>query len=190
MEINRFEDVLGVVAQANVVEGRFVVLTSNSFSNDFGSDTDLPGAVVPATAEAAKRAKFVITWAVDNRETPLYMPMPSMSFANRGGFDQSANLPFSTTVYMTHPGNQEGVTIPSGSKALAYSEGTFTLPSGSFVYSSNIIVPGAALIVCDTASDGASEAGKVKYTASMAAGVIGFTERYDSVNNRLTVRVE
>ena len=118
------------------------------------------------------------------------MPTPSMAFANRGGFDQAANLPFATTVYMTHPGNQEGLTIPSGTKALAYTEGTFTLPSGSFIYSADIIVPGAPIIVSDTATDGAGEGGKAKYTATMAVGVIGFTERYDSTANKLTVRIE
>ena len=63
MEINRFEDVLGVVTIADVVEGRFGVLTSHSESYDFGSRSDLPGFKVPATAEEAKRAKFVITWS-------------------------------------------------------------------------------------------------------------------------------
>lgn len=190
MEINRFEDVLGVVTIADVVEGRFGVLTSHSESYDFGSRSDLPGFKVPATAEEAKRAKFVITWAVDNRETPIMEPTPSFTFAQRGGWDQTANAPFSTTVYLTHPGNQEGLTIPSGTPALAYTEGTFTLPSGAYVYSANIIVPGAALIVADTASDSASDAGKLKYTASMAAGVVGFTERYDSATGKLTVRIE
>ena len=189
MEINQFEEVLGVIPTADVVEGRFVVLTSHSFSNDFGSETDLPGAKVPATAEEAKRAIYCITWKVDNRQTPIYA-VPSMSFAVRGGFDQSANAPFSTTVYLTHPGNQEGLTIPSGTSALAYTDGLFTLPSGSYVYSANIIVPGAALIVADTASDGAGEAGKPKYTASMAAGVIGETYRYDSTTGKLIIKVK
>lgn len=190
MEINRFEDVLGVMPTADVVEGRFVVLTSHTFSADFGSQTDLPGAKVPATAEEAKRAKYVITWAVDNRPTPIMTPMPSFVFAERGGWDQSQTIPFSTTVYLTHPGNQEGLTIPSGTAALAYTEGTFTFPSGAYVYSSDIIVPGAAIIIADTASDGAPSAGKPKYTATFAAGVIGVTERYDSTTGRLTIRVE
>lgn len=190
MEINRFEDVLGVVALADVVEGRFVVLTSHSFSEDFGSLSDLPGAKVPATAEEAKRAVYVITWKVDNRPTPIIDSIPSMAFAERGGFSEDANAPFSATVYLTHPGNQEGLTIPSGASALAYTDGTFTLPSGSYVYSSNIIVPGAALVVADTATDGAGSAGKLKYTASMAAGVVGVTERYDSSTGKLTVRIK
>lgn len=189
MEINQFDDVLGVMPVADVVEGRFVVLTSHTFSSDFGSDTDLPGAKVPATAEEAKRATYCITWKVDNRPTPIYA-VPSMSFAERGGWNQTANAPFSTTVYLTHPGNQEGLTIPSGVSALAYTEGTFTLPSGAYVYSSNIIVPGAAIVIADTATDGAGSAGKPKYAASFVAGVIGETRQYDSTTGRLTIRVK
>lgn len=190
MEINRFNDVIGVVLVADTVEGRFVTLTSHSFSEDFGSLTDLPGAKVPATAEEAKRAVYCLTWKVDNRPTPIVEKFPSFSFAERGGFSEDANAPFTATMYLTHPGNQEGLTIPSGVSALAYTDGTFTLPSGSYVYSSDIIVPGAALIVADTASDGADSAGKLKYTASMAAGVVGVTERYDADTNKLTVKIK
>jgi hypothetical protein len=191
MEINRFEDVLGVVPTADVVEGRFVVLTSNPFSYDFGSRADLPGAKVPATAEEGKRAKFCITFAVDNRPTPIMEPMPAYDFALRGGgFDQAANAPFSATVYLTHPGNQEGLTIPSGQPAIAYTEATVTLPSGAYVYSSDIIVPGCAIRIGDTASDTAASAGKPIAQTTLALGYIGFTERYDSTTGRLTIRIE
>lgn len=191
MEINRFEDVIGVVAQADVVEGRFVALVTNALGGGFmNTDADLPGARVPQTAEEAKRAKFCITWAVDNRSTPI-IDYPSVTFDFRGGWVNSNSGPLTgIKMWLSHPGNQEGQTIPSGYKALGYTEGTFTLPSGAYVYSANIVVPGAALIVADVASDGASDAGKPKYTASMAAGVIGFTESYDSATGRLTIRVE
>ena len=190
MEINRFEDVVGVVPVADTVEGRMVLLTSHTHSYDFGSKEDLAGAKVPATAEEAKRAKFIITWAVDNRPTPIYMPTPSFDFALREGWDQTDNVPFNTYVHLTHPGNTDGQTIPSGMPSLAFTEGTFTVPSGAYISDANIIVPGAALIVADTATDGAGEAGKLKYTASMAVGVIGFTERYDSTTGKLTFRIE
>lgn len=191
MEINRFEDVLGVIPQADIVEGRFVVLTTNGMGGDFiNINDDLPGAKVPATAEEAKRAKFVITWAVDNRQAPI-VNYPGTAYDFRGGFVNSPAGPLTgLTMWLTHPGNQEGQTIPSGFKSLAYTEGTFTLPSGHYVDSVDIKVPGAAIIIADTASDGASEAGKPKYTATMAAGVIGFTETYDSATGRLTIRVE
>jgi hypothetical protein len=193
MEINRFEDVIGVVTQADTVEGRFVVLCANNFGGLFiNVDADLPGAKVPATAEEAKRAKFVLAWAVDNRESPIvnYDSLKT-AFDFRGGFVRSQSGPLSgLTMWLTHPGNQEGTTVPSGYKALGYTEGTFTFPSGAYIYDANIIVPGAAIIVADTASDGAGSAGKPKYTASMAAGVIGFTEDYDATTGRLTIRVE
>nr|WP_295383700.1 hypothetical protein [Pseudoxanthomonas sp.] len=190
MEINRFEDVLGVMPTEDIVEGRFVLLTSHSFSQDFGSEADLAGVKLPDTAEEAKRAVYCLTWRVDNRPTPIMQPIPSFAWAERNGWSQDPNAPFSTTVYLTPPGNQEGLTIPSGMSALAYTDGTFTLPSGAYIYSADIIVPGAAIIVADTASDGAGEAGKPKYTASMAAGVIGETERYDAATGRLTIRVK
>jgi len=187
MEINAFEDVIGVIANADTVEGRFVVLTAHTFSIDFGSQTDLPGAKIPATAEEAKRAKYVLTWAVDNRPLPIIQSYPQLSYALRGGFDQAANTPFANTMYTTYPGNQDGLTIPSGVQALAFSNGTFTLPSGSFVYSADIIVPGASLIVANTADDGA-DAGKVTYTATEAVGVVFETYGYDSDKNELTVK--
>src|SRR3972149_3980732 len=149
----------------DIVEGRFVLFTSHTFSADFGSETDLPGVKLPDTAEEAKRAKYCLTWKVDNTEFPHYA-VPSFPFAERGGWSKAANAPFSTTVYLTHPGNQEGLTIPSGTSSLAYSDGVFTLPSGSYVYSANIIVPGALIIVADTNTDDAATAGKPKYTAS------------------------
>jgi hypothetical protein len=184
MEINRFEDIVGGVAQADIVEGRFVLLTANTVSENFGSKEDLPGMKVPSTAEEATRAKYVSAFAVDNRPTPIYQPAPSMDFALRGGFDQAANLPFATTVYLTHPGNQEGMTIPSGASMLGFEEGTFTLPSGAYVYSADIIVPGAALVVEYSGAD----AGKPKYVATNAVGVVGETDRYDATDGRLTIR--
>lgn len=191
MEINRFEDVIGVIPQENIVEGRFVVLTTNVHSGAFVNlNEELPGARVPADAEEAKRAKFCITWAVENRPAPI-VDWPSATFDFRGGWVNAPQGPHTgLTMWMTPPGNQEGMTIPSGYKALGYTEGTFTLPSGHFVDSADIKVPGAAIIIADTASDGAGEAGKPKYTASMAAGVIGFTETFDPATYRLTIRVE
>lgn len=188
MEINEFEKVLGVMPVEDIVEGRFVLFTSHTFSSDFGSDTDLPGVKLPDTAEEATRARYCLTWKVDNRQTPIYA-VPSFSFAERGGWNQAANAPFSTTVYLTHPGNQESLTIASGTTSLAYTDGTFTIPSGQYVYDANIIVTGAAIVIADTATDGASVAGKPKYTATNAVGVIGETRHYDSTTGALTIRV-
>jgi hypothetical protein len=188
MELNDYDKVLGVITTADVVEGRFVVLTSHTFNQDFGSSVDLPGVKIPSTAEEAKRARYCITWKIDNRQTPIYA-VPQMNFATRGGFDQAANAPFATTVYLTHPGQQEGLTIPSGNTALAFTEGTFTLPSGSYVYSQPISVPGCLIMVCDTASDGAPSAGKPKALATDAVGAIGETVMFDGTNSKLTIKV-
>jgi hypothetical protein len=191
MEINRFEQVRGAVAQADTVEGRFVVVVPNVWSVDFGSEEDLVGARVPATAEEGKRARYIATWPVSNGQTPIYQPTPSYAFSMRaGGWDQAGNVPFDAKVRLTYPGYQDGETIPSGNQMLLFTEGTFTIPSGGYVYDANIIVQGAALVVADTQSDTAALAGKLKYTASLAVGVVGFTESYDSTTGKLTVRIE
>lgn len=191
MEINRFEDVIGVVAQADVVEGRFVVLTANTMGGlIMNVNDDLPGAKVPATAEEAKRAKFCITWAVDNRSAPI-VDWPQTQFDFRGGWVNAAQGPLTgVKMWLTHPGNQESQTIPSGYKALAYTEATVTIPSGQYIYNVALKTPGAAVMIADTATDGAGSAGKPKYTASMAVGVIGFVEDFNTDNSALTIRIE
>lgn len=191
MEINRFEDVIGVQVQEDTVEGRFVVLVANAAGGALMNvNADVPGARVPATTEEGKRAKFCVTFAVDNRETPI-VDYPKTTFDFRGGWVNSTQGPLtSQKIWLTHPGNQEGQTIPSGYLALGYTEGTFTLPSGAYIYDANLIIPGAAFIAANTADDGANDAGKVKYAASMAVGVLGFVEDYDSATGKLTVRVE
>lgn len=193
MEINRFEDVIGGITQADTVEGRFVVMVANAMLGTYiNINDDLPGFKVPATAEEAKRAKYVLAFAVDNRQSPILNYPAAPLFDTRGGFGGNAQQGPLTglTMYLTHPENQEGNTIPSGYRALGYTEGTFTFPSGAYVDSDEIKVPGAAIIVADTASDSAADAGKPKYTATMAAGVIGVTEVFDSATGRLTIRVE
>lgn len=190
MEINRFEDVVGVVAQEDIAEGRFVVLTSNALGGLFMNvDSDLPGARLPDTAEEAKRAKFCLTFAVDNRPTPI-VDYPSTVFDFRGGWVNSDAGPLTgVKMWLTHPGNQESQTIPSGYKALAFTEATVTIPSGQYIYNAALETPGAAVIVANSADDGAN-AGKPKYTATMAVGVIGFVQDYNTDNGALTIRIE
>jgi len=187
MEINHYGDtILGVVASEDIVEGRMVLLTTNYFSRDFGSQTDLPAVKMPDTQAEAGRARYVVTFEQDNRPTPFFQPHPSMAFALRYGFDQAENAPFSTTVYLTHPGVQEGRTVPSGAGALAFGEGIYTVPSGAFVYSAELQVPGTPLAACDTASDSAGDAGKLHYsTTEVVAEVV----RYDNTNNKLTFKI-
>lgn len=189
MEINRFEDVIGVKLTEDIVEGRFVALCAHTSTGFMNTDTDVPGARLPINAEDAKRAKFCLTWAVDNREAPI-VDYPQTAYDFRGGWVNSSQGPLTgVKMWLTHPGNQQNQTIPSGYKALGYTEGTFTIPSGQYIYNASLIVPGAAFIIANVNDDGA-DAGKPKYTASMAAGVIGFTEKYDSATGALTVRVE
>lgn len=191
MEINLFEQVVGGVAQADIVEGRFVVLTANAAGGSFMNvDSDLPGFKVPATTEEGKRAKFCVTFAVDNRPTPI-VDYPQTTFDFRGGFVNSTAGPLTgVKMWLTHPGNQESQTIPSGYKALGFTEAVVTIPSGQYIYNSALETPGAAVIVANTADDGASDAGKPKYTASMAVGVVGFVQDFDTATGALTIRIE
>jgi hypothetical protein len=187
MEINRFDKVQGVVTKEAIVEGRFVTLGEHTETHGFGSREDLLGAKVPTTADEAARAKYVVTWPVSNGPVPFYEPTPSYDWSLRaGGFDQAANVPFDARVYLTYPGYTDGATIPSGNLALAFTEGVFTIPSGGFVYDADIIKPGAALVV----GYSGGEEGKLKYTAALAVGVVGFTEEFDSTSFKLRVRVE
>lgn len=187
MEINKLgEQIVGVVPVADVVEGLFGLFTTHIYSHDWGSYEDLPGFKVPATAEEAKFAKYIITWAVDERPTPIYATLPSRTWGTRGGFGQTANAPFSATVYLTHQGNQESLTIPSGTPSLAFKEGVFTVPEACYIASDNLHSAGAPVIVANTAEDGA-DAGKLKYQSTMDDRVVGVVRYYDSSTGRLTV---
>lgn len=188
MEINRFEDVIGAIAQEEMVEGRFVVLTSNASGGlIMNVDADLPGAKLPTTSEEATRATFCVTFAVDNRPTPI-VDWPQTQFDFRGGFVNSTQGPLTgVKMWLTHPGNQESQTIPSGYKVLAFGTGTYTIPSGQYVYNSALETPGAAVEIEYTAG---ADRGKPKYTATNAIGVVGFVQDYDDNTGNLTIRVK
>ena len=187
MEINDFEEVRGVVPQENVVEGRMVLLVANVHSRNYGDLTDLPGTKLPDTRAEAALARFVLTFEQDNRSLPLMIPTPSYDYALRYGFEQSANAPFATTVYLTHPGQQEGLTIASGQPSAAYGKGIYTVPSGDYVYSANIEVPGTQLEVANDADDSAADSGKLKELSSGTA--VAEVWEYDSTTDRLTFRI-
>jgi hypothetical protein len=177
MEIRKYTDIVGGVATTAIPEGRMCIMTSNlSHSKDFGSETDLPGFRMPQTAAEATKAKFVVTWPVNNSNfegaIKMFVSVPSFSYALRaGGWDQAANVPFTGTAYLTYPGNQDGVTIPSGFQVLAFDRGVFRVPSGSYVYNAAMLVPGCALEALNVADDGASEAGKLNYDSGGTATV-------------------
>ncbi len=190
MEINKYTDIIGVVTGEDIPEGRMVILTGHSENYDFGSKVDLPGVRLPADSTEAANAKYCLTWPVSNAnaEGPIkmFIPTPSFTYAlRRGGWDQNSNVPFSAYVHLTYPGHKEGVIIPSGYQALAFDRGVFTVPSGHFVYSAELATPGAKLEVLNKADDGASEAGKLAYSAS---GAIAVVERFDLEEYSLTFR--
>ncbi len=190
MEINHYGDtILGVVLTEDAVEGRMVLLTSHTFDNDFGSQTDLPGVKLPDDATEAGLARYCLSWEKNNNSLPIYQPNPSLpNYSMRYGFDQATNMPFNPTlVYLAHPSVIDAcLTIPSGSSALAFGEGIYTVLSGCYIYSANLAVPGATLDVANTDEDGASDAGKLMYgtTAPVAQ-----TIRYNSTTGALTFKV-
>ena len=186
MEIRKYQDIIGVVAQVDITEGLMVLLTENAsaYSYDFGSREDLPGVKLPTTPGEAGQAKYVAAFAVDNSSTPIYSPYPSMPFALRGGFDQDANVPFSATVYLTHPGNMKGQTIPSGSLCLAFAGGVYTVYSGCFVPSGGLVA-GAKLSVMYSGAD----VGKLQHETTVASGIATVIQ-YDSTNLELTFRTD
>jgi hypothetical protein len=150
-------------------------------------DADLPGAKLPTTAEEAKRARFCLTFAVDNRPAPI-IDYPQTAFDFRGGVVNSTTGPLTgLTMRLTHPGNQESQTIPSGYKALAFTEGIFTIPSGQYVYNSALETPGAAVVI--EYSAGANR-GKPKYAATYDADtVVGYVHDFEESTGNLAIRI-
>lgn len=185
--INKFSDIIGAVATENIVEGRMVLLTSHSFSHDFGSRTDLPGIKLPDNGTEAAKALYVAVFAQDNRSLPIYQPLPSYSYNLRNGWGVGAdNVPITgSTIYLTHPGNMVGQTIPSGELVTAHGGGTYTVPSGAYIYNASLEIPGAYLVAANASDDSEADAGKLKYSATAGVAVV---ERYDSTTGDLTFR--
>jgi hypothetical protein len=188
-EINHYGDtILPVVTQEDIVEGRMVHLTANVHSRNFGSQTDLPGVLKPDTRALAATARYILFWEQDKRSLPIYQPQPHFDWALRYGFDQAANAPFNPTlVYLTHPQQQECLTIPSGEGALAFGEGIYTVASGCYTYSANVEVPGTQLEVSNDADDGAGAAGKLKELGSGTA--VAEVYRFNTDNSKLTFKI-
>ena len=185
MEIRKYVDIEGVVVTEDIVEGRMVLFTSHSWDHDFGSWSDLKGVKLPDTSAEAARAYYVLGFAVDNSLLPIYEPTPSLSYATRMGFESSANVPFTAKAYLTHPANMVGQTIPSGTLALAFAGGVFTVPSGAYIYNANLATPGTFLVVANANDDSEADAGKLKYSATAGVAIV---ERYNSDTNELTFR--
>lgn len=195
MEINLIpvgDNPLGALAVEDMPEGRCVVLTSHTWDNNFGSDTDLPGVKLPDDDTEAQRAHRIVTWIVPDRQVGpgnLYItPTPSVAFSLRGGFDRAANVPLNDVdIRITWPGNQESQTIPSGMKVLLLGPGSIvTLPSGQYVYNSALETPGARLESLNEGDDTLTSAGKLSYAA---AGTIAEVVRFYSDTAKLTIRM-
>ena len=188
MEINNVEgEILGVLTAQSIVEGLMVVLgpkTTNS--NDFGGNTDLATVRPPQSLDEAKRSRWIVTWPQTLQKPPFYNPMPSFSFALRQGFDQAANAPFSASVWTTYPGMQNGQTIPSGVGALAFGNGIYTVPSGSFIDSAGIKVDGTPLSVNYSGVTAGKLQAETSYDPSICvATVVGFDTSLYALTFRL-----
>lgn len=137
MELRRFHSSVGDTLGEGVVEGRMVVRTAN-------------GAIRPTSSGEAAKAFYCAMFTVDNRKPPLYVPMPTIAWALREGWDRDENVPFSATVHLTYPGYKDAQTIPSGEKVVLLGPGnTITVSSGQWVYSV-LVVAGALLEVIYT----------------------------------------
>lgn len=176
MEVNKYEDIMGVVLTENIVEGRMVLLTSHTETHNYGSREELPGVKLPEDAAEAARARYCIAFPVDNTKPPIYQPYPAYTSNMRYGFDEATNVPFAADVYMTAPSMLVGQTIPSGTLGLAFGAGAvITVPSGAYVYTSTL-VPGAFLDVSYTGTD----TGKLSYSSDASfAEVLGINDDLD-----------
>lgn len=195
MEINLIpvgDNPLGGLAVEDMPEGRCVVLTSHTWDNDFGSDTDLPGVKLPDNDTEAQMAHRIVTWTAPDRQVGpnnLYIvPTPAVPFSLRGGFDRAANVPLvDVDIRVTWPGNQESQVIPSGTKLIFLGPGSIvTLPSGQYVYNVALRTPGARLEALNEGDDTLASAGKLSYTA---AGTIAEVIRFYSDTAKLTIRM-
>jgi hypothetical protein len=187
LEINKIgKEIIGVVPTADVVEGRFGLLVTHTWSADFGSKEDLPGWKVPATAEEAKRARFCITWAVDNRPFPLFQPVPAVAWSLRSGaWDQAQTHPFSATMYLSDPAHKNDMTIPSGVPSLAFARGTYTFTTSDYIANASLVA-GAMVIVANTNED-TTDAGKLKYQSTYDDRVVGVVRERDATTDYITV---
>lgn len=193
MEIRKFSDIIGVVTTQEIVEGRFVLLVDagvDATDPVFDLWGDLPGVKMPVDTTEADRAVYVLGFAMDNRSLPIYDPMPAYSWIARNyGFEAGQSdpsgrtLPLTgSTVHFTHKSVTQGLTVPSGVKALAYAGGVYTFPSGSFVDTADIRIVGNLIDVHPTAGD---DRGKPKYASD---GVVGKVEEWNQTDLAVTIR--
>ena len=195
MEINAYaqgQQPHAAIAQEDIVEGRFVLFTTNNWSVDFGSYADLPGVKLPDNDTEAGLARYCVTFTVPDRDkiNGFYISPESsysMAYALRGGFDQASNVPMTgMTLRLTWPGNQNSQTIASGTKVLLWGpDAVVTIPSGQYVYNANLHTPGSRLEVLNSGDDTTDE-GKLGYAA---AGTIAEVVEFVNADSSLMVRL-
>jgi hypothetical protein len=190
MEINQFaHEITGVMPNADVVEGRFGIMTTHTFDHNFGSQVDLPGFAVPATAEQAKYAHQLITWAVDNQKYPMWKVPQAFTSAQRRGYSVTQTDPMTgQTIWLSNPAQQDCLTIPSGMPSLAFGKGVYTLPSGCYINDASWAV-GSLCQVANTVED-TSDAGKIKRLATHSDRKVGYVREYSSTTGRMTVEID
>jgi len=182
MRFRKIADSIGAVAVADIVEGRMCIIVDHSQTHNYGSREDLVGCRVPASADEAKEALYLAAFSVIQQEPPIYVNYPANPSNLRQGFSAATNLPFNADVYTTAPSMLQGRTIPSGALVALHAGGTYTVTSGNYIYSANL-VPGAR---CDVNSSGAN-AGKLQYTATAGAGTATVIQ-HDTTKRELTFR--
>jgi len=185
MRFRKIADSIGAVAVGDIPEGRMCIIVDHSQSETYGSREDLVGAQVPATANQALEALYVAAFTVTKQKPPIYDSFPAGGTL-RGGFSDATNLPFEADVYTTAPSMLQGRTISSGSLVALHAGGTYTVTSGQYIFSANL-VPGARMEALNTADDGAASAGMLSYI-NTAAGGLATVIHHDQTNRELTFR--
>lgn len=186
MRFRKIADSIGAVAVGDIVEGRMCIIIDHSQTHNYGSREDLVGCRVPATSNEASEALYLAAFSVVQQEPPIYVNYPSNPSNLRQGFAGDTNLPFNADVYTTAPSMLQGRTIPSGALVALHAGGTYTVTSGNYVYSANL-VPGARLEVLNANDDTAAQAGKLNYT-STAGGGVATVIQHDTTKRELTFR--
>lgn len=188
MEIKLQGTAIPCVAEEDIVAGlavKLVPATAGAFTS--GASPDVTAGAQLPTGDDDIDAKFVSMFRVYNEKTPLYEGLTTLdetgntsgqAYVLREFVEGDSNLPEDVTLRMTTPRLQEGQTILSGALMLAYDDGIYTVTSGCFTHSANLIVGNYV-----TANTG----GIWAYTAT-AADRVGRVFEYDQTNAKLTIK--
>jgi hypothetical protein len=171
--VSRLSDVVrGGVAGADMQEGRAVRLTQSGIVGR----NELP---IFALATAGTTTNvFCLMAAVDDFPRPTKASMYTTTGLRYVDYNEGYSEPIRNDgdVYQVGMSVLWNPTIPSGALAQGHRGGTYAVPSGAFVDSSDIRVPGNMIAV------GAD--GRWTYTAT-AAEAVGYTEEYNVQNEVL-----